>query len=85
METNEDYMNEDFISSEDSLMYIDEGSEDLEICQQESISTTTCRKKCVVRLDNARYTIGKNLYFLLHTLLIIFNKTSFLFVLGNLI
>lgn len=58
METNEDFMNEEFISSEESLMFIDEDADELGICQQYNHSEAKCRKKCIVRLDGARYTIG---------------------------
>jgi hypothetical protein len=65
METNENFMNENFISGEESLMFIDEDADtdDPENCQQNSHSEAKCRKKCVVRLDGARYTIGIH-YFL---------------------
>ncbi|KAL4217170.1 hypothetical protein ACF0H5_023624 [Mactra antiquata] len=58
MGTNEDCLNEEFISGEDSLMFIDEGSDELGLCQEDSLNAAVCRKKCIVRLDNARYTIA---------------------------
>ena len=54
MESNDDGVHGDFALREESLMYIDEDPDDLELLQQSSV----CRKKCIVRLDNARYTIG---------------------------
>lgn len=65
LDMTEEYLNEDCIRREDeyigrdeSLMYIDDDSPDSELYRQNSLTGVTCRKKCVVRLDNARYTIG---------------------------
>lgn len=55
----EEYLNDEYIASGESLMYIDEDLPDSELCRQNSLTGVTCRKKCIVRLDNARYTIGK--------------------------
>ncbi|XP_053385737.1 dual specificity calcium/calmodulin-dependent 3',5'-cyclic nucleotide phosphodiesterase 1C-like [Mercenaria mercenaria] len=61
METNREYMKDDFTSAaEESLVFIDDDADDLGDCQQDSYSEALCRKKCVVRLDGARYTIVAN-------------------------
>jgi hypothetical protein len=60
MDTNDDCMNEDYLSAEESLMYIDEDPDVLTLCRQNSYTEAKCRKKCVVRLDGARYTIGSD-------------------------
>ncbi|XP_052814489.1 dual specificity calcium/calmodulin-dependent 3',5'-cyclic nucleotide phosphodiesterase 1-like isoform X3 [Mya arenaria] len=60
-EMSENCVNKDYITH-DELMYIDEdGGDGPELYRQNSYTSgMPCRKKCIVRLENARYTIVAN-------------------------
>ena len=60
VDVSEEYLNEEYIGQGESLMYIDEDVQDTDLCRQNSLTGVRCRKKCVVGLDNTRYTIGKD-------------------------